>query len=489
LKAGVEHAAARTPVLYERPFDSERKLMSVVVAAPDARRILYIKGAPEIILGRSCAEQKDGQTVPLSDLRRREILEISSDMASRALRVLAFAFRDCADVVGTDFAETELVFVGLVGMIDPPRDEVKTAVTICRNAGICPVMITGDHPATAAAIARELGISTESDQVVTGLQLDGISDSELADNVRRFAVYARVSAAHKLRVVRAWKSRGEIVAMTGDGVNDAPAVKAADIGIAMGMTGTDVTRESSAMVLLDDNFASIVNAVEEGRAIYDNILKSLTYLLSCNIGEMLLMLGATLIGWPAPLLPVQLLWINLVTDGLPALALGLERPEPGIMRRKPRPPHESMLTPGLAAVVILQGILLATVALLAFGYVYMAHPEDEPRARALTFGVVVFAELFRASAARSRSLTFLQLGPFTNWYLFAALVSSGLLQVGTVVLPPARTIFETVPHTLTEWVVLGLLALTPVTIIEISKVVRQQLYGRDHSPNPGHSAK
>jgi Ca2+-transporting ATPase len=306
-----------------------------------------------------------------------------------------------------------------------------------------------------------------------------MSDPELAEQVDRIAVYARVTAQHKLRVVRAWKARGQVVAMTGDGVNDAPAVKAADIGIAMGASGTDVTRETSSMILLDDNFASIVNAIEEGRAIYDNIQKFLVYLLSCNIGEMLLMLVASLLGWPAPLQPVQLLWINLVTDGLPALALALEPPEPGVMSRKPRPPQESMLSLGLGATVIWQGILLATVSLTAFGIVYTVHPEDETRARTMAFCVVVYGELFRALAARSGRLTFLQLGPFTNLYVFAAVAVSGLLQVSVVLVPFARPVFETVTHPVWEWVVLILLALTPVTVIELVKLVRQRLSGQN----------
>jgi Ca2+-transporting ATPase len=360
-------------------------------------------------------------------------------------------------------------------MIDPPREEVQQAVETCRAAGIRPVMITGDHPATALAIARELGIAGDSDRIVTGAELDAMSDDELQREVERIAVYARVTAENKLRVVRAWKSRGHVVAMTGDGVNDAPAVKAADIGIAMGVSGTDVTRETSDMVLMDDNFTSIVSAVEEGRAIYENIQKFLTYLLSCNIGEMLLMLAASILGWRAPLLPVHLLTINLVTDGLPALALGLEPPEPGVMTRKPRPPGESMLSLGLGANVLWQGALLAGVALAAFSIVRDTHPDNVPAARTMTFCVVVSAELFRALAARSRQWTFVQLGAFTNPYLFAAVAVSGLLTAGLLLAPFPGTTFTMAAQPLWEWVVLGILSLTPVTVIELTKLVLQRL--------------
>jgi Ca2+-transporting ATPase len=371
-------------------------------------------------------------------------------------------------------------------MIDPPREEVKQAVVRCREAGIRPVMITGDHPATAKAIAEELGIAGDTERVVTGQELDSMSDDELAANVEHIAVYARVAPEHKLRVVRAWKHRGEIVAMTGDGVNDAPAVKAADIGIAMGVGGTDVTREASAMVLMDDNFASIVNAVEEGRAIYDNIQKFLIFLLSCNAGELMLMLVASLLGWPVPLLPVQLLWINLVTDGLPALALAMEPPEPGLMRRRPRRSTESMVSWSLGGAVVGQGALLAAVGMAAFGLTYYRH-GDLDQARTTTFCVVVYAELFRALASRSRIWTFWQLGLSTNPYVFAAVAISALLQVGIIALPFARPIFEATTHTPAGWGMLLALALTPVSVIELIKLGRQ-FFGRNEPSNsPGAS--
>jgi Ca2+-transporting ATPase len=264
-------------------------------------------------------------------------------MAGRALRVLALAYRPCSPG-GGPYEETDLTLAGLVGMMDPPREEAREAVRTCHAAGIRPVMITGDHPTTALAIARELDIVAGQERVVTGQELDGLTDGQLAGEVEQIAVYARVAAHHKLRVVRAWKEHGQVVAMTGDGVNDAPAVKAAAIGIAMGASGSDVTREAAAMVLLDDNFASIVSAVEEGRTIYDNIQKVVHFLLSSNTSELLLVFVAVLLGWPAPLLAVQLLWLNLITDGLPALALGMEPPERDVMRRRPRRPHEPVIT-------------------------------------------------------------------------------------------------------------------------------------------------
>lgn len=470
-KAGISHDESTLRVKHELPFDSERKMMSVTVKDTDGVLVQYTKGAPEGLIDRCGWEWRDGHATALTDDRRSQLREVGGELARQALRVLACGFRH-PDTVTRDIAEDGLTFVGFFGMIDPPREEVKAAVIRCREAGIRTVMITGDHPATAAAIGRELGISADDKSVVSGRDLDQLSDAELTQQAEQIAVYARVSPEHKLRVVRALQARGHVVAMTGDGVNDAPAVKAADIGIAMGVTGTDVTRETAAMVLMDDNFTSIVNAVEEGRAIYDNIQKFLVFLLSCNVGEMLLMLISGLLGWPAPLLPVQLLWINLVTDGLPALALAMEPPEPDLMRRRPRLSSETMLSWSLGGMVLGQGLLLAVVGLAAFG-IGLSGGGNVDDARSLAFCVVVYGELFRALAARSSVWTFWQLRPETNPYLFAAVAISVLLQASIIALPFTRPIFEATSHSPREWLLLMMLALTPVTVIEVFKLVRQ----------------
>ena len=472
LKAGIEAHDRQHHVLYEIPFDSERKAMSVVVRGPDGKPIMHTKGAPEVILAKCTTERRDGHAEPLTEARRVLIMRSSSEMASRALRVLALAYREHADTPGTEYDESNLIFAGLVGMIDPPREEAREAVQKCRAAGIHPVMITGDHPATALAIARELHIAAADGRVVTGQELNALSDDELAAQVDQISVYARVSAEHKLRVVRAWKDRGQIVAMTGDGVNDAPAVKAADIGIAMGVAGTDVTKEASDMVLTDDNFASIVNAVEEGRGIFDNIQKFVHYLLSCNAGEVLLMFFAALIGWPVPLLAIQILWINLVTDGLPALALGMEPPERDIMTRQPRPPHEAVITRERGLLILFHGTLVATVAALGFWIIYQGDESHLARARTVAFCITAFAQLFFAIGCRSQRFTMPELGLFSNPHLLGAIVISGLLQLSVVTLPFAQPVFGVTAHPSWEWLLVLLLALTPVTIIEVGKLLR-----------------
>lgn len=458
-------------LLYELPFDSNRKTMSVAVRDPVGRTKLLTKGAPEVVLSKCTSEQRDGVIGPLTEQRRQEWQRLNGEMAQRALRVLAFAYCENPPEMARVEPETGMVFAGLVGMIDPPREEARNAVATCQKAGIKPVMITGDHPQTAFAVAQRLGLVQSSDIVVSGSELEKMSNSELASKVEQIPVYARATAEHKLRIVNAWKSRGQVVAMTGDGVNDAPAVKAADIGIAMGITGTDVTKEASDMVLIDDNFASIVNAVEEGRGIFDNIQKVLLFLLSCNFGEMLLMLISTLLGWPVPLLPIHLLWINLVTDGIPALALSLEPPEPGVMHRPPRDPRDSILSPRVGLEILWQGILVGLTGLAAFGFMMWRH-DDVERARAMTFCVMVYAELLRSLAARSPTLTLAQLGWFTNPTLVLAIVVSGMLQLSVVVMPFTQNVFDTVAHDAIEWLGIIVLALVPVTLIELRKLAR-----------------
>jgi P-type Ca2+ transporter type 2C len=471
-KAGIETEDREHPVLFEIPFDSERKAMSVVVRGDDGNLLMYIKGAPETILAKCTTEQRNGRVEPLTDVRRAWIKKWNSDLASRALRVLALAYRRHPTMQATESDERDLIFAGLIGMIDPPRHEAKAAVQTCHVAGIRPVMITGDHPATALAIARELQIVGDDEHVVTGQELNAMSDEELGDQVDQIAVYARVSAEHKLRIVKALKAKSHIVAMTGDGVNDAPAVKAADIGIAMGVTGTDVTKEASDMVLIDDNFASIISAVEEGRGIFDNIQKFVHYLLSCNAGEVLLMFFAALIGWPVPLLAIQILWINLVTDGLPALALGMEPPERDIMERKPRLPHQAVITRERGLLILFHGALVATVSAIGFWIIYQDDETNLVRARTVTFSIMAFTQLFFAIGCRSQRYTMPELGPFSNPSLFGAILISSFLQLSVVMLPFAQPVFEVAPHPWWEWLLVFLLALVPVTIIEVSKLLR-----------------
>ncbi len=474
-KAGIERDAGRV-IIHEIPFESERKLMSVVVRNAGQRAAIYTKGAPELLVDRCAFEQCDGKITPLSPRRREEILRQSHEMADRALRVLALAYRDVDEEL-EKYGEQDLVFAGLVGMIDPPRQGARVAVAKCKSAGIRPVMITGDHPATALAVARQSGIAGEQDVVISGAQLDALSDEELSAKVDDLAVYARVSPEHKLRVVKALKAQGQVVAMTGDGVNDAPAVKLADIGIAMGITGTDVTKEASDMVLTDDNFASIVNAVEEGRGIYDNIQEFVHYLLSCNASEIALVLFAALIGWPVPLIPIQLLWINLVTDGFPALALAMEKPAPDVMNRRPRPPREPFFTRQRGMRILAHGVLMATVAISGFAYAYAK--GGVAYAQAAVFFVTVFAQLFFSFACRSQRYTLPELGLFTNPYLLAAIVFSGILQVSLLWFSITRGIFfADTPQFGADWLVIIGLALSPVSVVEMTKIIRSRLKRR-----------
>lgn len=499
LKAGIEIPETEEFVVSELPFDSDRKVMSVVIREDDGTHTLMTKGAPEVVLGRCETELRDGKVQPLTDERRKEIQKDNMDLAAQALRVLGLAYQPNPEPKDGTYLEEKLTFAGLAGLLDPPREEVKAAIARCREAGIQPVMITGDHPVTAAAIAKELQLTADKDRTVAGHEFDGWSPEELANQVPEISVYARVSPEHKLRVVQAWKSRGDVVAMTGDGVNDAPAVKAASIGIAMGITGTDVTKQASHMVLTDDNFTSIVNAVEEGRGIFDNIQKVIHYLLSCNLGEVLLMLIAAVCGWPAPLVPIHLLWINLVTDGMPALALGMEPTEADAMRRPPRPPQEAVITLPTGALIAAHGILIALVAVAGFYIEYKsadalraANPEvteealkvlvedSLTRARTVTFCIMAFSQLFFAVACRSHGRTMPQIGLFSNPQLLGAMAISIVLQLCAVLLPFTHHVFETTREL--HWqdgALILALALVPVTVIELVKLARAAVARRD----------
>jgi Ca2+-transporting ATPase len=472
MKAGIRLTDRKSHIVHEIPFSSDRKLMSVVVRSDDSQLFMYTKGAPEVVLGHCSHEFRGGEDLRLTDARRAEILDIARGMAAKALRVLGLAYRKTSEE--QHLGETGLTFAGLAGMLDLPREEAGEAVARCLSAGIRPVMITGDHPDTAKAIARKLGIMTAAQRVVTGAELDRMDEATLAGSVEQHPAYARVTAAHKLRIVNAWRARGQIVAMTGDGVNDAPAIKAADVGIAMGITGTDVTKQASDMVLTDDNFASIVNAVEQGRTIYDNIRKFVHYLLATNAGEVLLMLVAVVVGLPAPLVAIQILWINLVTDALPAMALGIERPEPDVMQRPPRDPHERVITLRRGLRMLYHGALCALAGGAAFLVIHQGRHENLAAARTAAFCTLAFAQLLFSFACRSSRYTLSQLGILSNPWLLVALAISALLQLAVVTIPALQPLFKVVPiESPWHWLMIIALACTPAAIVEATKLIRQ----------------
>jgi Ca2+-transporting ATPase len=460
----------------EIPFDSERKKMSVL-RRKDGRLYSFVKGAPDVLVADCAWIEEDSAVRPLTGEDRERILAVNGEFADGAMRVLGLAYKVLEDAPGSYNAavlEADLVFTGLMAMIDPPRPEVKHAVLQCQKAGIKTVMITGDHKNTAVAIARELGFFGPDSIALSGVELDSLADERLSRDIERMPVYARVSPEHKLRIVKAWRRKGHVVAMTGDGVNDAPAVKEADIGVAMGITGTDVTKEVSDMVVTDDNFASIVAAVEEGRGIYDNIKKFVQYLLSCNAGEILVMFTASLLGFPVPLLPVQILWVNLVTDGLPALALGVEPVDPGVMERPPRKKNEPVVTRKRAALMLIQGAFIAFCSLLAFCLVLFVEGEDIERARTAAFIVLACSQLFHAFNCRSMTRSIFELGLFTNYKLVLATGFSFLLQMSVVYLPFAQRVFKTQSLGLTDWAMVILISSFPLWAMEIFKLVARK---------------
>jgi len=436
----------------EIPFDPDKKYMATI-HEKNGKRVTYIKGAPEVVLNFCSYAYLNGRRIRLIPRLRKEILKQNEIMASMALRVLGFAYSN-------DKLEGS-IFVGLMGMIDPPRKEVKDSIKICERAGIRVVMITGDHKLTAEAISGELGVKGKC---ITGKELDEMSDAQLIKHVDEIGVYARVNPNHKVKILKALKSKGYIVAMTGDGVNDAPALKKADIGVAMGVTGTDVAKEASDMVLTDDNFTSIVNAVEEGRVIYDNIKKFVWYLLSSNVGEVLLIFTAMLVGMPLPLLALQILWINLITDGLPALALAKDPASGNVMERKPRDPKEKILD-GMIFNIFIVGILMTLGGLWLFNSY-----EDITKGRTVVFTSLVMFELFNVLNARSERESIFKVGLFSNRYLLLTIIGSILLQIA-VIYTPLSALFKTVGLNLIDWIYIILVSVSVLIVMEVKKLI------------------
>lgn len=470
LTAGLhkQHLEEREPRVFEIPFDSIRKRMTTVHRDNRGYRV-YVKGAVDSVLPLCSRVETERGVTALTGDALKTIEAANESMAAEALRVLCLAYRDVDSLTPNthpEELENDLIFVGLAGMMDPPRPEARQSVEKCISAGILPVMITGDHLGTAVAIGREVGIMVEDSHAVTGPELEKMDDRALEERVMDYQVYARVSPEHKLRIVRALKNRGQVVAMTGDGVNDAPALKAADIGIAMGLTGTDVAKEASDMVLADDNFATIVSAVEEGRTIFDNITKAIQFLLSCNVGEIMVLFLAILLNWDTPLLPVHILWVNLVTDSFPALALGVEPAERDIMSRKPRQPGISFFTRGLTFRIIYQGLMAGTLTLVAF---VAGRTAGIATARTMAFLVLGFSQLVHVFNVRSNRLSVFSSLKAPNYYLFIATAFSALLMAAVVAVPPLKGAFRLVDLTASQWALVFLLSVLPLAVVETVK--------------------
>lgn len=472
---GIDFAALRRdmPRVGEIPFSSARKRMTTLHKTEDGW-ISVTKGAPDILLEKCAFCMEGSGQVPFDSRRKSMARMVNGEMAAQALRVVAVAFRQWEEKppLTEEALERNLVFAGMAGMVDPPRPEVKEAVHLCRQAGIRPVMITGDHVLTAEAIGRELGIYQKGDCAVTGAELDKMSDKELETAAETCTVFARVAPEHKVRIVQAFQKRGNVVAMTGDGVNDAPALKTADIGCAMGKSGTEVAKGASDLILTDDNFATIVEAVREGRGIYDNIRKAVHFLLSSNIGEILTIFVAMLLGWAAPLLPIQLLWVNLVTDSLPAIALGMEPAEENIMERPPRKNTGSLFGDGLGGRILLEGVMIGVLALLAFGigHVYFDQEDGYAVGRTMAFAVLSLSQLVHAFNMRGEG----SLGklPFcSNKWLLMAFVVGVALQCVVIMMPPLAGIFQVVPLDGEQWLLTAALALAPLPLVELEKAI------------------
>lgn len=468
-----EDAQEEMPRVGEIPFSSERKMMTTLHTMGDGTWMTVTKGAPEILFDR-CSKCLEGHAqVKFDGSKKSKARMQNGEMAAGALRVVAVAFREWAekpDLTKENAVEQDMVFAGMAGMIDPPRPEAAKAVALCKQAGIRPVMITGDHALTAQAIATQLGIYKKGDICITGQELSKLSDEELEAAAAQCTVFARVAPEHKVRIVKAYQKDGSVVAMTGDGVNDAPALRAADIGCAMGKSGTEVAKGASDMILTDDNFATIVEAVREGRGIYDNIRKAVHFLLSSNIGEIITIFAAMCFGWATPLLPIQLLWVNLVTDSLPAIALGLDPVEQDCMNRPPRPRETTVFGGGMGSKIMVEGMMIGMLALLAFGigHVYFDGEKMYVTGRTMAFAVLSISQLVHAFNMRSEHSLF-AIRPFENLWLVGAFIMGLLLQVSVIMAQPLATVFKVAPLGVTEWLIVAALALLPLPIVELEK--------------------
>jgi Ca2+-transporting ATPase len=460
------------PRIEEVPFDSDRKLMTTVHKKDHMFRV-YTKGGTDELLACCTHLLKDGEISVLTDIEKEKIHQANLSMASNALRVLAMAYKEIVSVPNDDekqaMLESNLIFTGLFGMIDPPREEAKQAVALCKKAGIKPIMITGDHKITATAIARQLGMLTDESEATTGSEIEAMSDEQLKEAVKEYVVYARVSPEHKVRIVRAWQSWDQVVAMTGDGVNDAPALKRANIGAAMGKVGTDVAKEAADMILADDNFATVVAAVKEGRIIFANILKSIQFLISCNVGEIILLFIATMLNWEEPLLPIHILWVNLVTDSLPALALGMDPEEPDIMDRPPRSPKAGIFQGAMIGRIVYQGAMVGALSLTAF---IIGSKTSIEVGRTMAFAVLALSQLEHSLNVRSNTQSIFKIGILSNIKLIGAIGVSALLMACVLLIKPIAALFQVAQLTGSQWLTIGLLSITPIVIVEIMKLLK-----------------
>lgn len=471
VKLGQNELKTRFPRVAEAPFDSQRKMMSTIHSGDSVYR-QYTKGAPDEVLKRCDRIYADGKIQPLTDQLRQQVLDENKRMADRALRVLAAACRDYNEIpqdASTENLEKQLIFIGLCGMIDPIRPEVKAAIEECQTAGVRAVMITGDHRDTAIAIARDLGILTDEGQAITGAELTNMSDDEFEKRISNISVYARVQPEHKVRIVTTWKKKGKITAMTGDGVNDAPALKSADIGVGMGITGTDVTKNVSDMVLSDDNFASIVYAVEEGRRIYENIRKAIQFLLSSNLAEVVSIFIATIAGLKL-FSPIQILWINLITDTFPAIALGMEEAEPDSMKKPPRNSKENVFAGGLGTQAVFQGVLIGLLTLISF---FIGNYQSHATGMTMAFLTLSMCEIFHSLNMRSRTKSIFSLRT-NNKLLFAAMLASFVLTIAVMYVPGLNKVFDMVSLPLVDFLMALVIALLIIPIVEAEKLLRRK---------------